>query len=543
MTSEEKKVVFAASLGTVFEWYDFLLFGSLSPIIAAKFFAPLSPDVGFIFALIAFSAAYAVRPLGALFFGRIGDLAGRKYTFLVAVALMGTATFLVGLLPAYATWGIAAPVLLMVLRVLQGLSLGGEFGGAATYVAEHAPEGKRAYFTSWINCTAAIGFVLSLLVILGTRAWLGEAEFADWGWRVPFVFSLLLLILSVWVRLKLAESPVFLKMKQQGQTTKAPLREAFGNLANIKLAFAGMLGCVAGSAVVASMGLIYPLLFLTQTLRVDPQTVNVLVVLAIGASIPLFPIVGWLADRIGRKPTIVAGCLLAALTFFPCVKALTHFANPAYEAALGSAPITVTADPARCSFMFNPTGTAKYLSACDIARSTLARTAVNYTNASAPAGSSAQVKIGGTTIDSFDGNGLDAAQFKARSDAFSKDLVAAVRAAGYPAKADPASVNLLMVWLVMFFMAALVPLAYAAVSAVMVELFPARIRYTAMSLPYHLGNGWVAGFLTPAVFALVAASGDIYFGLWYPVGWAVIGGLVTLFFVPETRDKNFQDWH
>jgi MFS family permease len=543
MTKEERKVVFASSLGTAFEWYDFLVFASLSPVIASKFFAPLSPEIAFIFALLTFSAAYAVRPLGALFFGRIGDIVGRKYTFLVTVSLMGGATFLVGVLPTYASWGMAAPVILIVLRLLQGLSLGGEFGGAATYIAEHAPEDRRGFFASWINCTAAVGFILSLAVILATRALVGETQFAEWGWRVPFLLSLFLLLLTVWIRMNLAESPVFLKMKKEGTLTKSPLKEAFGDWKNIRLALAGMFGVVAGSAVVASMGLIYPLLFLTQTLKVDPFTVNILVGAAIVASVPLYPFVGWLSDRIGRKPPIVFGCLLAALTFFPAVKMLTHYANPAYEAALRSAPISVSADPSLCRFMFNPTGTAKFLSSCDIARNSLARAGVNYDNVSAPTGTMAVVKIGERVVPSFEGAGLDPVQFKQKSDAFNAALLAAIKEAGYPAKADPDQIRLGMVWLIVFYMAALVPLAMAAVSTIMVELFPARIRYTAMSLPYHLGNGWIAGFLTPAVFALVAASGNIYFGLWYPVFWALVGAFVTLVFVPETKNRVFRNWH
>ena len=543
MTREERRVVFASSLGTAFEWYDFLVFASLSPVIAAKFFAPLRPEIAFIFALLTFSAAYAVRPLGALLFGRIGDMVGRKYTFLVTVSLMGGATFLVGLLPSYATWGIAPPVLLISLRLLQGLSLGGEFGGAATYIAEHAPEDRRGYFASWINCTAAVGFILSLVVILGTRALLGEAQFADWGWRVPFLLSLGLLVLSVWIRMNLAESPVFERMKKEGALARQPLREAFGNWKNIRLALAGMFGVVAGSAVVASMGLIYPLLFLTQTLKVDPFTVNLLVGAAIVVSIPLYPFVGWLSDRIGRKPPIVFGCLLAALTFFPAVKLLTHYANPAYEAALKNSPIAVSANASQCHFMFNPTGTAKYVSSCDIAHSALARAGVNYDDMSGPADNSAVVKIGERSLLAFDGEGLDAGQFKQKSDEFNAALLGAIKEAGYPTKANPDQVRLGMVWLVVFYMAALVPLAMAAVSTIMVELFPARIRFTAMSLPYHLGNGWIAGFLTPAVFALVAASGDIYFGLWNPVAWSLIGAAVTLLLVPETRGRRLRGWH
>ncbi|WP_213956835.1 MFS transporter [Variovorax sp. dw_954] len=543
MTPEQRKVVFAASLGTAFEWYDFLLFASLSPIIAAKFFAALPSDLAFIFALLAYSAAYALRPLGAIVLGRLGDIVGRKFTFLISVSLMGAATFLVGILPDYNTWGLAAPIALLTLRMVQGLSLGGEFGGAATYVAEHAPEGRRAYFTSWINCTAAIGFVLSLIAVIGVRSIMGEAAFGDWGWRLPFIFSLALLVVSVWIRLSLSESPVFLELKRQGKTSKSPLIESFGNLRNIRLALAGMFGVIAGSAVLSTMGLIYPLLFLSQTLKVAPLTTNVLAGLAILVSLPLFPFSGWLADRFGRKPVIIVSCLIGAVSYFPVVKALTHFANPAYEQALASAPVTVVADPAQCSFMFNPTGTAKYLSSCDIAHGALARAGVNYTNVDAPAGTEAYVKVNEVRVDGFSGFELAPAQLKARTDEFNKRLIGAVRGAGYPEKADPAQTNLAMTWLLMLYMAALAAMSYAPVSAVMVELFPARIRYTAMSVPYHLANGWVAGFLIPAVFALVAASGNIYFGLWYPVAWAILGAVVTLFFVPETKNTDFRNWH
>jgi MFS family permease len=541
MTSEERRVVVGASLGTVFEWYDFLLVGSLSPVIAAKFFAPLSPSLAFIFALLAFSVAYAVRPLGAFVFGHVGDVVGRKYTFLVTMSGMGVATFLLGILPTYASWGLAAPILLMLIRVVQGLSLGGEYGGASTYVAEHAPQGRLGYFTSWVQSCAAGGFTISLLVVVGTRTLLGEARFADWGWRVPFLFSALLLAISFWIRTRLAESPVFERMKAKGAVSKAPLGEAFGSWRNVWLMFVAMLGCVTGVTAVGAMALIYPLLFLQQTLKVDALTANILSGLAIFITIPLFPVVGWISDRIGRKPTIVAGCLIGAVVYFPCVKALTHYANPAYEAALASAPITVAADPADCSFMFNPTGVSKYVSSCDIAKSALARESVNYTSVTADAGSTAQIRIGQAAIASFDGHGLSADDLKTRGAAFTKEIKAVVRAAGYPAKADPARMNLVAVFLLLVLLAALMPIAYGSQTAMMVELFPARIRYTALSVPYHLGN-WVSGFLVPIVFAMVAASGDIYFGLWYPVLWALFGAAVVWFVVPDTRNRQIHDW-
>jgi MFS family permease len=543
MTGEERLVVLASSVGTVFEWYDFLVFASLSAIIGQKFFAALSPSWGFIVALITYSVGYVVRPLGAIVFGRLGDQMGRKRTFLITVSIMGTTTFLVGLLPTYATWGVAAPILLLLLRVVQGLSLGGEFGGAVTYVAEHAPENRRGYFTSWINCTSAVGLVLSTLLILGTRTALGDQQFNDWGWRIPFLLSLLLLVISVWIRLKLSESPIFQAMKEGKTLSKAPLRQAFGNKKNIKLAVAAMFGCVAGSAAVSSTGLIYPLLFLGQTLKVDPLTVNLLVSLAIAVTVPLFPLVGWISDHIGRKPVIVTGCLLGAVTFYPAIKLLVHFASPAYESAIRDAPVTVFVDRDHCSVMFDPTGTAKFLSSCDIARSLLSRSGVSYQIQSAEPNAPAYVTIGATHINAPDGNSLPPAEFKAKVDSFNAAVLQSIRSAGYPAKADPAQMNLVMVWLVMAYLAALVPIAYGVVGALMVELFPASIRYTAMSLPYHFANGWVAGLLPAAMFALVAANGNIYFGLWYPIFWAALGGVVTLLFVPETKDRKFEGWH
>jgi MFS family permease len=519
------------------------VFASLSPIIAKKFFAPLSPDVAFVFALLLLSVAYLLRPFGALVFGATGDRVGRKYTFLVTVVVMGAATFLVGLLPTYSAWGVAAPVALMVLRVVQGLSLGGEYGGAVTYVAEHAPTGRRAFFVSWISCTAGAGFVLSVLAILGARTALGEAAFADWGWRIPFLLSSLLLALSIWVRLRLIESPIFLAMKREGHLSPAPLWEAFSDLRNIRRAIAGMLGCIAGSAVVSVMGLLYPLLFLTQTLKVDAPTVNLLVLLSVSAAFPLYPLVGWLADRIGRKPPIVAGCLLAAVTYFPVCKAFTHYANPAYESALLSSPITVAADPAHCSFMFDPSGAARFETSCDVARAALARAGLSYANLPATPGQNAVVAVGGARIAAPEVAGLPTAEAKSKTDAFAHELTLAAQAAGYQAKADPAQVNWAVVWLLMFYLAALAALAFAPVGVVMVELFPARVRFTAMSLPYQLGNGVIAGFLTPAAFALVAVTGSIYSGLWYPVIFAALGGFVTLFFVPETKNARFENWH
>ena len=538
---EERKVIFASSLGTVFEWYDFYLYGSLAGIISAQFFSGVNPTAAFIFALLAFAAGFAVRPFGAIVFGRLGDLVGRKYTFLITIQLMGVSTFVVGLLPSYASIGVAAPIILIVLRLLQGLALGGEYGGAATYVAEHAPQGKRGLHTSWIQTTATLGLFLSLLVILGTRTFLGEQAFADWGWRVPFLLSFVLLGISVWIRLSLSESPLFQKMKAEGKTSKAPLKESFGEWKNLKIVILALVGLTAGQAVVWYTGQFYALFFLTQTLRVDAANANILIALSLAIGTPFFILFGWLSDKIGRKPIIMAGCLIAALTYFPLFKALTHYANPQLEQALIAAPVTVTADPAECSFQFNPVGTSKFTSSCDIAKSFLARNSVNYTNVAAPAGSLAKVKIGDQEIASFDGRLAVNGEFKARSDAFNKQLTEAIRKHGYPAKADPERVNKPMVVLVLTILVIYVTMVYGPIAAMLVELFPTKIRYTSMSLPYHIGNGWFGGFLPTTAFAMVAANGSIYHGLWYPVVIALMTFVVGMLFVRETKDRRISD--
>ncbi|HLU76282.1 MAG TPA: MFS transporter, partial [Burkholderiales bacterium] len=438
---EERKVIFASSLGTVFEWYDFYLYGSLAAIISKQFFSGVNPTAAFIFALLAFAAGFAVRPFGAVFFGRIGDLVGRKYTFLITILIMGLSTFLVGLLPSYATIGVAAPIILIGLRLLQGLALGGEYGGAATYVAEHAPHGKRGLHTSWIQTTATLGLFMSLLVILGVRTYVGEEAFAAWGWRVPFLLSFILLIISVWIRLSLSESPLYQEMKNQGKTSKAPLKESFGQWSNLKIVILALIGLTAGQAVVWYTGQFYALFFLTQTLKVDAFTANILIAASLAIGTPFFIFFGWLSDKIGRKPIIMAGCLIAALTYFPLFKALTHFANPALEQALSSSPVTVIADPKECSFQFNPVGTAKFTSSCDIAKSFLARNSVSYDNVAAPPGTIAVVKIGEQEIPSIDGRLLDPESLKTRSAEVNDRLSAAIRAHGYPAKADPAQMN------------------------------------------------------------------------------------------------------
>lgn len=538
MSLEEKKVIFASSLGTIFEWYDFYLYGSLSAIIAAQFFSGVNPTAGFIFALMAFAAGFAVRPFGALVFGRLGDLVGRKYTFLVTIVLMGMSTFIVGILPSYATWGLLAPVILIVLRLVQGLALGGEYGGAATYVAEHAPQGRRGYYTSFIQTTATLGLFLSLIVILGTRTYVGEEAFAAWGWRIPFLISIVLLGISIWIRLQLQESPAFKQMKEEGTQSKAPLTEAFGTWKNAKVALLALFGSTAGQAVVWYTGQFYALFFLTQTLKVDAATANILIALSLAIGTPFFIVFGWLSDKIGRKPIILGGCLIAAITYFPLFNGLTKFANPDLAAAQASAPVTVIADPSECSFQFNPVGTAQFRSSCDIAKSFLARNSVNYSNEAAPAGTIARVKVGDQVIASFDGKAVDDAAFKEQSAAFNAKLTEMIRAAGYPAKADPAKMNTVAIVAILTLLVIFVTMVYGPIAAQLVELFPTRIRYSGMSLPYHIGNGWFGGFLPTTAFAMVAATGDIYYGLWYPIAIALMTFVIGLLFVPETKDRD-----
>jgi MFS family permease len=538
MTAEERKVIFASSLGTVFEWYDFYLYGSLAAIIAKQFFAGTDPNTAFIFALLAFAAGFIVRPFGALVFGRLGDMIGRKYTFLVTILIMGISTFVVGLLPNYASIGITAPIILISLRILQGLALGGEYGGAATYVAEHAPHGKRGAFTAWIQTTATLGLFLSLMVILGTRTAIGEAAFADWGWRIPFLVSVFLLAISVWIRLSMNESPAFAKMKAEGKTSKAPLSESFGQWKNLKIVILALVGLTAGQAVVWYTGQFYALFFLTQTLKVDGATANLLIAASLVIGTPFFIVFGSLSDKIGRKPIILGGCLIAAVTYFPIFNALTHYANPALEQAIKNSPVVVTADPADCQFQFNPTGTKKFTSSCDIVKAKLAAASVNYTNEAAAPGTPAQVKVGDKVIQSYSANGLSKDDAAAKDKAFSKDLGDAIKAAGYPTKADPAQMNKGMVLVLLVVLVIYVTMVYGPIAAMLVELFPTRIRYTSMSLPYHIGNGWFGGLLPTTSFALVAWKGDIYFGLWYPIIIAMLTFVVGMLFVKETKDRD-----
>jgi MFS family permease len=528
-------VIGASSLGTVFEWYDFYLYGLLAAIISAQFFSGVNDTTGFIFALAAFAAGFAVRPFGALVFGRLGDLVGRKYTFLITMSIMGVATFAVGLLPSYATAGVAAPVMLVVLRLLQGLALGGEYGGAATYVAEHAPQGKRGLFTSWIQTTATLGLFAALLVVIGTRTLVGEDAFKVWGWRIPFLISVVLLAISLWIRMQLSESPVFLKMKGTGSTSKAPLTEAFARWSNLKIVIISLLGAVMGQAVVWYTGQFYALFFLERMLRVDGATTNILTAIALALATPGFIFFGWLSDKIGRKPIILAGCLLALLTYFPLFEGLTRYANPALYAAQAAAPVTVIADPNQCSFQFDPIGKNKFDStSCDIAKSFLAKAGVSYQRVDAPAGTVAQIRSGEITLTAPDPKVVTGAERKAAIAAFQKQTKAALSAAGYPDKADPEAINKPMVVLILFVLVLYVTMVYGPIAALLVELFPARIRYSAMSLPYHIGNGWFGGFLPTTAFAMVAATGDIYYGLWYPIVVAAATLVLGLFFLPET---------
>ncbi|MGZ8281476.1 MAG: MFS transporter [Allosphingosinicella sp.] len=538
----EKLVIAASSLGTIFEWYDFYLYGLLAGIISAQFFSGVNETTGFIFALAAFAAGFAVRPFGAVLFGRIGDLVGRKYTFLVTMGLMGVSTFAVGLLPSYAAIGVAAPVMLVVLRLIQGLALGGEYGGAATYVAEHAPNHRRGLFTSFIQTTATLGLFAALLVVIGIRSWLGEEAFAAWGWRIPFLISLGLLAVSMWIRLQLEESPVFRRMKEEGTTSKAPLTEAFARWGNLRLVLIALFGAVAGQAVVWYAGQFYALFFLERMMKVDGATANILIAIALAIGTPAFILFGWLSDRIGRKPIILAGCALAALTYFPLFQALGEAANPALAAAQARAPVQVVADPADCSLQFDPVGRNRFdARSCDIAKSFLARAGIPYANAAAPAGAVARLRIGRVEIPAVAPAGLHAEARSAAIASFQQEAMAALATAGYPARADPAAIDKPKVVLILTLLVLYVTMVYGPIAALLVELFPARIRYSSMSLPYHIGNGWFGGFLPTTAFAIVAATGNIYAGLWYPVVIAAATLLIGLLFLPETRGRDIAD--
>ncbi|GIL39557.1 MFS transporter [Roseiterribacter gracilis] len=532
MTAEERKVIFASSLGTVFEWYDFYLYGSLAAAIGNNFFSALDPGSRDIFTLLAFAAGFFVRPFGAIVFGRLGDLVGRKYTFLVTIMLMGLSTFLVGCLPSYASVGIAAPVLLISLRLIQGLALGGEYGGAATYVAEHAPDGRRGAYTAWIQTTATLGLFLSLLVIIVVRETLAPADFDAWGWRIPFLLSALLLAVSVWIRLKLSESPVFQRMKNEGTSSKAPLKESFGHWPNLKIVILALFGLVAGQAVVWYTGQFYAMQFLTTNLKVPATTAQTLIAIALAIGTPFFIVFGSLSDKYGRKPIILAGCVLAIVTYFPIFQGLTHFANPALEAATTSSPVTVVADPNECEFQFNWSGTIKFTSSCDVATAALYARGVPYTKVDAPKGTVATIKIGDKAITSYDAKGADAA---AKAKTLATDLGAALKEAKYPATADVNAINKPMIVLLLVVLMIYVTMVYGPIAALLVEFFPARIRYTSMSLPYHIGNGWLGGFLPAIAAALVLGSGNLYSGLWYPIIVAAITVVLGVLFVREPK--------
>ncbi len=548
MSSDEKTVIFASSLGTVFEWYDFYLFGVLTGIIGAQFFAPLDESTRNIFTLLAFAAGFAVRPFGALVFGRLGDLVGRKYTFLATILIMGASTFVLAFLPGYASWGIWAPTTLIALRLLQGLALGGEYGGAATYVAEHAPNGRRGLYTAWIQTTATVGLMLALMVILLTRYAAGGGAFtpegekafgAEWGgWRIPFAFSGVLLAISVWIRLKLNESPAFLRIKAEGKTSKAPLTESFGQWKNLRIVLLALFGLTAGQAVVWYTGQFYALYFLQTLLKVDPPTANVLIAVSLILGTPFFILFGSLSDRIGRKPVIMAGCLIAALAYFPLFSLLTSLANPELKAAIDKSPVTVVADPDNCNLVLNLTGTAKFTTGCDVSRTFLSNSGVNYEKQDGPAGSEATVKVGSVSVVAYDAAAANAKTEKAR---FEKEVRAALDAAGYPAKAKPIdafSAQWLGLVFVLTILVIFVTMVYGPIAAMLVEMFPTRIRYTSMSLPYHIGNGWFGGFLPAISFSIVAATGNIFSGLWYPVIIALLTFVIGMLFVKETKDSQ-----
>jgi len=555
MTREEKRVILASSAGTIFEWYDFYLYGALAAVIGAQFFSSFPEATRNVFALLAFAAGFLVRPFGALVFGRLGDLAGRKYTFLITIMIMGVSTFLVGLLPSYDSIGWVAPVLLIALRMLQGLALGGEYGGAVVYVAEHAPNNRRGYYTSWIQTTATLGLLLSLVVILGVRTILGETDFAAWGWRVPFILSIVLLAVSVWIRLRMNESPAFKKMKEEGTHSRAPISEAFGQWKNAKIALVALLGLVAGQAVVWYSGQFYALFFLQNILRVDLFTANVLIAWSLILGTGGFVVFGTLSDRIGRKPIILAGCLIAAVTYFPVFKLITATANPALHQAQQSTPVTVLADPNDCSFQFNPTGTSKFTNSCDIAKAFLARNSVNYTVEDAAPGSLAVIRVGGAgsaEFTAYDAAKLGGDAVKTTPATFNKSVGDALAAAGYPTAANPDIVKVsgffdifraqpFTLILVLTFLVILVTMVYGPIAAALVELFPTRIRYTGMSLPYHIGNGWFGGLMPATAFAMIAQTGDIYYGLWYPIVVCAITLVAGLLFLPETFKRRIED--
>ncbi|MEY4751063.1 MAG: hypothetical protein RIQ60_3277 [Pseudomonadota bacterium] len=553
MTPEERKVIIASSLGTVFEWYDFYLYGSLAPIIAKQFFSGLDPTSAFIFALLAFAAGFIVRPFGALIFGRLGDLIGRKYTFLITILLMGTSTFIVGMLPSYEKVGVVAPAVLIALRLLQGLALGGEYGGAATYVAEHAPQNKRGAWTSWIQTTATLGLLMSLMIIMVTRNTIGEAAFADWGWRIPFALSIFLLGASVWIRMSMSESPAFKKMQEEGKLSAAPLTEALGQWKNLRIILLSLFGLVAGQAVVWYTGQFYALFFLTSVLKVDASSANTMVAISLLLGTPFFIFFGTVSDRIGRKPVIMAGLLLASITYFPLFNTLTAAANPDLAKAQRLSQIVVAADPATCSFQGSPIAREiDFTSACDLAKRALAQNSASYSNDKLAAGSPTVVRIGDKVLTppvaklSASKDRFDEASVTAIGE-FRKELGAALVGAGYPTKADPEKINKPEVVLILTVLVIYVTMVYGPIAAALVEMFPTRIRYSSLSLPYHIGNGWFGGLMPTIAFAMVASNGDIYYGLWYPIVIAAVSFVIGMLFVRESKDVDiyakFLYWH
>ena len=549
MTAEERKVILASSAGTIFEWYDFYLYGALAAIIGAQFFSSFPEATRNVFALLAFAAGFLVRPFGALVFGRLGDMVGRKYTFLVTILIMGVSTFVVGLLPNYDTIGVTAPILLIVLRMLQGLALGGEYGGAVVYVAEHSPNHRRGFFTAWIQTTATLGLLLSLMVILTVRLQLGEKAFAEWGWRIPFLLSAVLLIISVWIRMQMHESPAFTKMKNEGTQSKAPLTEAFGQWKNAKWAVIALFGLVAGQAVVWYTGQFYALFFMQTVLRVDLLTANVLIAWSLILGTVGFIIFGSLSDKIGRKPIILAGCAIAAAVYFPLFKELTATANPALYAAQTNTAVTVVADPADCSFQFNPTGTSKFTNSCDVAKALLARSSVAYKVEAKAGQSPALIRVNTTEFPAYDAAKLTGDAVRATPAAFTKSVNDALTAGGYPGAVNPSIVKVngffdifrpqpLEIVGLLTILVVLVTMVYGPIAAALAELFPTRIRYTGMSLPYHIGNGWFGGLLPAITFAMIAQSGDIYYGLWYPIVIALMTVVIGILFVPETNKRD-----